>query len=366
MPAEQQGSIYRTANGVGIRWIDEHGVRRRHAGFSSPSRAKAWFRDVERPRMRGETPTADTTITFQTHVDRYLAAHAVGRDQFTIRTLRHRLGYATAAFGQLSLEELERRVPEIAAWVGTLPAGSRYGIVQALRQALEAAVRWGHMLKNPAKLAGPNPQPKVEEIHPFTQAEIDLVGEELGPKYGPAVVFASETGMRPSEWLAIEWRDIDRKAGVVRVERTCAYGVTKSYGKTARSRRRIPLSTRALEALDITPRRLDVRLVFPGVRGGVIDLKNFRRAQWKPALESAGLPSRRIYDMRHSFATWALDAGLSIFDLSRYMGTSVEMIDRTYGHLAQGAEQSAREKLDAAYARRFGQEMATAGGGGDG
>ena len=178
--------------------------------------------------------------------------------------------------------------PEIAASVGTLPAGSRYGIVQALRQALEAAVRWGHMTRNPAKLAGPNPQPKAEEIHPFTQAEIDLVAEELGPKYGPAVVFASETGMRPSEWLAIEWRDVDRTAGVVLVERTCAYGVTKSYGKTARSRRRVPLSTRALEALDATPRRLDVRLVFPGARGGVIDLKNFRRGQWSPALEAAG------------------------------------------------------------------------------
>jgi integrase len=104
--------------------------------------------------------------------------------------------------------------------------------------------------------------------------------------------------------------------------------------------------------LDATPRRLDVRLVFPGHRGGVIDLKNFRGSQWKPALDSAGIPSRRIYDMRHSFATWALDAGLSIFDLSRYMGTSVEMIDRTYGHLAQGAEETARARLDAAYARR--------------
>ena len=107
-----------------------------------------------------------------------------------------------------------------------------------------------------------------------------------------------------------------------------------------------------------------MRLVFPGKRGGVIDLKHFRRGQWKPALEAAGIPPRRIYDMRHSFATWALDAGLSIFDLSRYMGTSVEMIDRTYGHLAQGAEESARAKLDAAYARRLGQERATADEGG--
>ena len=119
--------------------------------------------------------------------------------------------------------------------------------------------------RNTAKLAGPNPQPKAEEIHPFTQAEIDLVAVELGPKltgsgtrparsettrfeelerrvpeiaawvgtlpagsrYG-IVVSASETGMRPSEWLAVEWRDVDRKAGVVLVERSCAYGVTKS------------------------------------------------------------------------------------------------------------------------------------------
>ena len=144
---------------------------------------------------------------------------------------------------------------------------------------------------------------------------------------------------------------------MVVVERTCAYGVTKSYGKTARSRRRVPLSTRALEALDATPRRLDVRLVFPGRRGGVIDLKNFRRARWKPALEAAGVPHRRIYDLRHSFATWALDAGLSIFELARYMGTSVEMIDRTYGHLAHGAEETARAKLDAAYIRLPGPEV---------
>ena len=106
--------------------------------------------------------------------------------------------------------------------------------------------------------------------------------------------------------------------------------------------------------------------MFPGHRGGVVDLKNFRRSQWKPALDAAGIPPRRIYDMRHSFATWALDAGLSIFDLGRYMGTSVEMIDRTYGHLAQGAEETARAKLDAAYRRRLGQERGMAGSGEDG
>lgn len=47
MPAEQAGSVYTTSTGVGIRWTDETGRRRRQAGFSSPSKARAWFRDVE-------------------------------------------------------------------------------------------------------------------------------------------------------------------------------------------------------------------------------------------------------------------------------------------------------------------------------
>ena len=363
MPAEQRGSVYKTAKGYGIRWTDESGRRRRQPGFSSRSEARSWFVDVERKRMRGRAPTVDRTITFTAHVDTYLAAHAIGRDASTIKTLTHRLCYASATFGDVPLVELENRAGEIAAWIGTLPAGSRYGIVTALRQTLEAGVRWGHMSRNPAKLAGPNPQPKIAEVHPFTQAEVDTIAGELGDKYGPLVMFAGETGLRPSEWLALEWRDVDRKTGVVLVERSYAYGVLKSYGKTARSRRRVPLSSRALEALDSVPRRLDKRLVFPGVGGGVIDLNNFRRTQWHPALDSAGIPSRRVYDLRHSFATWALDAGLSIFELARYMGTSSQMIDRVYGHLAHGAEDSARARLDAAHARRSGQEMATANSG---
>jgi integrase len=51
--------------------------------------------------------------------------------------------------------------------------------------------------------------------------------------------------------------------------------------------------------------------------------------------------------MRHTFATWSLAAGMSIFTLSRRMGTSVQMIDATYGHLAHDAEDQDRDLLDA-------------------
>jgi hypothetical protein len=54
----------------------------------------------------------------------------------------------------------------------------------------------------------------------------------------------------------------------------------------------------------------------------------------------------RAYDLRHTSATVALRAGLGTFELSRYMGTSLINIDRTYGHLARDSHQRATQLLE--------------------
>ncbi len=118
----------------------------------------------------------------------------------------------------------------------------------------------------------------------------------------------------------------------------CAFakGRLKPYPKTERSRRRVPLRARVAAAIEELPRRDGI--LFPAAQGGRIDINRFRSREWAPALKAAGIEHRRIYDMRHTFATWSLAAGMSIFTLARRMGTSVQMIDSTYGHLAQDAE----------------------------
>ena len=80
---------------------------------------------------------------------------------------------------------------------------------------------------------------------------------------------------------------------------------------------------------------------------GYININNFRSREWKPALAAAGVAHRRIYDLRHMYATWSLAAGINIFTLARRMGTSLKMIDKTYGHLAANADDYERELLDA-------------------
>ena len=87
--------------------------------------------------------------------------------------------------------------------------------------------------------------------------------------------------------------------------------------------------------------------MFPSLRGAYFDLHNFRTREWKPAQLAVGIsPLRRVYDLRHTFATFALRAGISTFDLSRYMGASLTMIDRHYGHLARDGRDHAINLLD--------------------
>lgn len=360
MPARQRGEPYRLGKGWGLRFYDEAGRRRRKSGFTSRTEALDWFEKVERPRQLGFA-VAPTDETFSAFVDRYLIAHAVGREPSTLRALKERLRYATKTFGDVTLRDLERRASEIAKWTSTLPAGSRYGIVQAFRQAVATAIRWGLMGLNPVKAAGANPQPPPPEVRPLTIGDVDKIATELGPRFGPMIVFAAETGMRPEEWLALERRDVDKENRIVRVERTVVEGRVKSYGKTARARRSVPLSARALAALESIPPRLDSPLLFPGTRGGYLNLRNFRRRDWIPAVEAAGIERARLYDLRHSFASSALAAGVPSGVLAHYFGASERMIDRAYSHLVSGSHDLVRDRLDAWAAQeseRLGQERA--------
>ena len=112
--------------------------------------------------------------------------------------------------------------------------------------------------------------------------------------------------------------------------------------------RAVPLQTRALDALGRRPADARTPIALPSPSGSYLDLHNFRLRDWKPAQRRAGIdPVRRVYDLRHTFATLALRAGISTFDLSRYMGASLTMIDRHYGHLARDGRQHAIRLLDA-------------------
>lgn len=354
MPAEQHGSVYKTAKGWGIRWYDETGARKRRAGFSSRSEARAWFRDVERRRMRGEI-IAPSPMTLAELVDEYLGQHVAEAN--TTRALRERLKLATAgiplkprsperkhALGEIRVDRLDART--VAAWRKRLPDGSAWHAHKALRQVLSYAVRTKLAAENVAQHV-PNPEPKRREVPTFgSWEELERLADELPRERRSLPVVVAGTGLRPEEWLALERRHLDLKTGVLHVRRVYTDGRVKEYGKQDRSLRRIPLRRRAVEALETHPWRLDTPLVYAGERGGYLSLHDWRRNEWAPSVEAAGLPKLVPYAMRHTFASFSIAAGVSLFYLARLMGTSVEQIDKTYGHLLPDSEEYLRGLLD--------------------
>jgi hypothetical protein len=58
-------------------------------------------------------------------------------------------------------------------------------------------------------------------------------------------------------------------------------------------------------------------------------------------------PIRGMYDLRHTYATFALRAGVPVFAVSRFIGSSISMIDRHYSHLARDSREHAVALLDA-------------------
>jgi len=219
---------------------------------------------------------------------------------------------------------------------------------QALRQVLARAVSWELLAGNPAKTGVDTPSPcAANNAHSTPGPNCRLLAGQLGPRYGRMVLFAAATGLRPGEWIALEHRDIDRIAGVVLVRRAFRNGRLK-IPKTTHSTRAVPLQQAASDALDTRPARNGTGLLFGAPRGGYLQLHNFRPRHRRPAQMRAGItPAHRIYDLRHTFATFALRAGVSTFVLSRYMGASLTMIDRHYGHLARDGQQHTVALLDA-------------------
>lgn len=166
------------------------------------------------------------TITLAQFVDEYLGMHDAA--PVTIAKLRWLLSKATSVLGEKRLAEFAPS--DVYAWRFTVPEGHRFEATQAVRQVLNRAVAWGLLDYNPAKRGVPNPQRRAKEKRPFESwHQVEAVAAELSPVYGPMVIFAAATGLRPSELFGLEQHDVDRAAGVVYVRRP-----TRTAGSSTR------------------------------------------------------------------------------------------------------------------------------------
>lgn len=150
-----------------------------------------------------------------------------------------------------------------------------------------------------------------------------------------------ETGMRPDEVSRLECRN-------VHLGEEKGY-IFNPYGKTKAARRKLPLTQRAAGVLRRRLETVEGDFVFPGTRGGndpnkpIIKLNNAH----KNAVKRAGSEHFRLYDLRHTFATRATEAGVDLVTLAALLGHSrIQMVLR-YAHPTEEHQFKAVKKMEA-------------------
>lgn len=213
-------------------------------------------------------------------------------------------------------------------------------IHSVLHNALEQAVKWGYVPRNVADVVEP-PAVPAAEIRPLSGEDVGRlldVAEREDDRLRALYAVAAHTGMRLGELLALRWADVDLEAGAVHVRRVLVSvkDRTGSYGepKTKRSRREVPLTDDAIEALRAHKDRqaferkalgddyADEDLVFCTQLGTPLQRKVVQEA-FKRALFRARLPmATRFHDLRHTAATLMLGNGVDIPTAAAVLGHS--------------------------------------------
>jgi integrase len=220
--------------------------------------------------------------------------------------------------------------------------------VQVLREAVELAVTDKILVDNPV-IKVPHAKHQKEPPDPFNREEMEKVLASLANKHPGQVSNFTEfwfwTGMRTSEIFGLRWDNVDLASGSVVVREAVVRGVQKDRTKT-NVERTVNLNSRALAAIQRQREHTQVagEHVFtdPRYRTAWVDERAYRRSFWTPTLKILGVRYRRPYNMRHTYATVMLMAGMNPAFCAKQLGHSVEMFHKTYAKWLDG-DQNVRE-----------------------
>lgn len=212
-----------------------------------------------------------------------------------------------------------------------------------LSSVFSVAIERGIIEKNPALGIILN-KPSTHHVKPFDRDEIAQLLDSLeGTDQYPFILLLVRTGARLGEALGLKWSDIDFENRIWHLQRNWVLG-QESTPKSKRARL-IDLSPQLVSVLENLDRKSD--WVFPNQIGRPMDGNKWRRRQWYPILEKAGLRKVHPHSLRHSYVSLLIQAGANLVYIQRQCGhADITTTIGRYGHLMKQEGERPVDLLD--------------------
>ena len=285
-------------------------------------------------------------ITLDAFVNDYVNPHNKMRKRSHGRDVQlyARVG---AKFGKLKLSEISRR--EVQVFHNDLvkverlaPATADHHVVY-MRRLLNLAVQWELLEKNTlTNIPLLKVDNKVERYLSDEEVEklVDVLTKDLAFGASYILMFLLSTGARLNEAMQAKWDQVDLDTGVWRIPATNSKSKkTRSVPLKSKKTRSVPLNESAIWVL----KQLWTRDVHPFLFVNEATQKPFvtiTRA-WYRLRAKAGIETLRIHDLRHSFASFLVNGGRSLYEVQQILGHSDPKVTMRYAHLSTKALQEA-------------------------
>lgn len=271
-------------------------------------------------------------------------------------------------FGGLPITDLTPERVE-AWWTSTREAGLSRERLRALRILLRGicrrAVRQGVLKTNPVEcIEGglgreDRETRKVDYLVAEDLVRLFAVAEGVCPAEYPIFLVMGTCGLRIGEAVAVQVGDLDATGQQLHIRRMVRRGYISSPKNGKGRVVEIPASTVAvLERVRQTRQAeaaytgTEARWLFPGkVEGMPLSPDRVQRA-FRRALRAAGIRKVRPHDLRHTYATLAIMAGVPLLTVSRQLGhASIAITADVYAHAVPGGNRAAAEAMEEALSR---------------
>jgi integrase len=229
-----------------------------------------------------------------------------------------------------------------------------------LRKALKDAMRLGLVDRNVTLLTD-SPRSRRPEMRTWAADQVrQFLAHVRNDRYFMAWYLAATTGLRRGELLGLKWRDVDLEGGRLQIRQTLVATGNRIYWsepKTKGSRRMVAIPEDAVlllrghaarqkeEKQRWSGENLGSDVVFTQPDGSPVDPDRFTRWFARHARD-AYLPHIRLHDLRHTFATLALEAGIHVKVVSEMLGhDNIVITLDTYSHVMPVIHDEAAAKV---------------------